>query len=104
MNNYQYMKISQQYFIDEIRSEYDIEKLVHNGYIFMEIRKGMYGLKKAGIIDFNRLVEILALAGYHLIKHINRLWKHKTRNIMFTLVVDDFGIKYSNIEDMQHRL
>ena len=46
MDRFQYMKFTQKYFIDEIRSEYNIDKLVHNGRVFVENRKGMYGLKK----------------------------------------------------------
>ena len=30
------------------------------------------------------------------------LFKHKTRLISFTLVVDDFGVKYVNLEDAKH--
>ena len=30
------------------------------------------------------------------------LWRHVTRPISFTLVVDDFGIKYTNKEDVDH--
>ena len=30
------------------------------------------------------------------------LWKHKTKNIQFVLVVDDFGIKYTKKEDLDH--
>jgi hypothetical protein len=30
------------------------------------------------------------------------LWKHKTRNIQFVLVVDDFGIKYVKRDDLDH--
>ena len=30
------------------------------------------------------------------------IWKHDTRNIMFTLVVDDFGIKFTNRQDSEH--
>ena len=30
------------------------------------------------------------------------LWKHKTRDIRFVLVVDDFGIKYLKKEDLDH--
>ena len=30
------------------------------------------------------------------------LWRHKTRPITFTLVVDDFGVKYTTEEDAQH--
>ena len=30
------------------------------------------------------------------------LWKHKTRDLQFVLVVDDFGIKYLKKEDLDH--
>ena len=30
------------------------------------------------------------------------LWKHKTKPIQFVLVVDDFGIKYINKDDLDH--
>ena len=30
------------------------------------------------------------------------LWKHNTRPIQFTLVVDDFGVKYIRKEDVEH--
>jgi hypothetical protein len=30
------------------------------------------------------------------------LWKHKTRPISFTLVVDDFGVKHVEKEDVNH--
>ena len=32
------------------------------------------------------------------------LWKHKHRNIQFVLVVNNFGIKYTNREDLDHLL
>jgi hypothetical protein len=55
----------------------------------------MYGLPQAGII---------AKVGYHQSKIIPGLWMHKTRNICFTLVVDDFAIKYVKKEDADHLL
>ena len=40
--------------------------------------------------------------GYAPVTHTTGLWKHHTRNITFTLVVDDFGIKYTNLDDVTH--
>ena len=34
--------------------------------------------------------------------HTPGLWKHVTRPIQFTLVVDDFSVKYSCREDVDH--
>ena len=35
-------------------------------------------------------------------KFIPGLWKHESRHIMFTLVVDDLGVKHVNKEDAEH--
>ncbi len=62
----------------------------------------MYGLPQAGIIAQELLQKRLAAVGYHQSQIIPGLWTHKTRNICFTLVVDDFAIKYTTKEDAQH--
>ena len=64
----------------------------------------MYGLPQAGIIAQELLQERLAKMGYHQSKIIPGLWTHETKNICFTLVVDDFAIKYVNREDADHLL
>ncbi|KAL7476326.1 hypothetical protein ACHAW6_002196 [Cyclotella cf. meneghiniana] len=30
------------------------------------------------------------------------LWKHKTQTILFTLIVDDFGVKHVSKEHVKH--
>ena len=102
MKKFRYMKIPLKYIPKEIMDEYNIQDIQSNGFVYVEIRKGMYGLKEAGIIAFKRLVEKLAPHGYHPCKHTPGLWTHTTRQIMFTLAVDDFGIKYFKREDAQH--
>ena len=62
----------------------------------------MYGLPQAGIIAQELLQERLAKVGYHQSKIIPGLWTHKTRKICFTLVVNNFAIKYTKLEDAQH--
>ncbi len=62
----------------------------------------MNGLPQAGIIAQQLLEERLAKLGYHQSKIVPRLWTHETRDISFTLVVDDFAIKYTKKEDAQH--
>ncbi len=46
----------------------------------------------------------LAPHGYHECKQTPGLWKHTTRPISFTLVVDNFGMKYRRKEDINHLL
>ena len=60
----------------------------------MEIKKGMYGLKKAAILAYDYIKEHLKKIGYHPVQGTVGLWTHDTRNIQFCLCVDDFGVKY----------
>ena len=62
----------------------------------------MYGLPQAGIIAQQLLEERLAKVGHHQSKIVPGLWTHETRDICFTLVVDNFAIKYTKKEDVQH--
>ena len=98
------MKIKLKYFTQEIRDEYDIMNLVENGYVYIEIRKVIYGLKEERILAFNYIVQNLATHGYHHIKYTAELWEHKNRNTEFVLCIDDFDIKYDNQDDLDHLL
>ena len=68
----------------------------------MEIRKGMSGLKQAGRIANNQLTKHLVPYGYSPVCHTPLLWRHEIRPIVFTLVVDDFGVKYVGREHFEH--
>jgi hypothetical protein len=62
----------------------------------------MYGLPQAGILANQLLRKRLAPHGYTEAKHTPSLWQHATRPISFTLIVDDFGIKYVGNKHAQH--
>ncbi len=62
----------------------------------------MYGLPQAGIIAQELLQERLAKVGYYQSKIIPGLWTHITKKSCFTLVVDNFAIKYTNLDDVKH--
>ena len=62
----------------------------------------MYGLPQSGLLANELLLKWLNTHGYHQSKLVPGLWKHKTRPIQFTLVVDYFGIKYEGEEHALH--
>jgi hypothetical protein len=62
----------------------------------------MYGLPQAGIIAQELLEERLKEAGYTQSKLTPGYWKQEWRPISFTLVVDNFGIKYTGKEHVMH--
>jgi hypothetical protein len=57
---------------------YDIQ-VANDGYVYLEIRRGMYGLKEAGIIAFNQLVKKLVPSGYEPMTFNPGLWRHRTK-------------------------
>ena len=72
------------------------------GYVYVEIRIFIYGLPQAGKLANTALKEHLAPYGYFEVFHMPGLWRHITRPIAFSLVVDDFGVKYVNKDDADH--
>jgi hypothetical protein len=55
MERYEYMGLPIDIIPQEIIDQYQLLPLVHNGYVYIEIRTGMYGLPQAGIIANNKL-------------------------------------------------
>ena len=86
----------------EIVEKYGLARLQHNIWVYMEIRNGMPGLKQDGRIANDRLINHLAQFGYAPVRHTPSLWCHETRDIIFSLVVDDFGVKYVGKKNAEH--
>jgi hypothetical protein len=104
MERYEYMRIPVHQIPKEIYDQYNLQEITHNGFVYVEIRKGIYGLPQAGILANTQLIELLAANGYHQCTHTHGLFTHTTRPISFALVVDDFGVKYLGIENAEHLL
>ena len=104
MTQFQYMQLPIKPIIQEIKDYYDIDIIARNGHVHVEIRKGIYGIKVAGILTFNKLVTHLVPLGYHIVKHAPGIWMHETRYIMCNLAVDNFGIKYFHKRYVDHLL
>ena len=81
---------------------YELDKLVIDDYVYARINKAWYGLKQGGKIANDDLVEHLKKHGYVRAGTTDGLFKHVTRDISFTLMVDDFGIAYKQDEDVLH--
>ena len=62
----------------------------------------MYGLKKAAILAYKQLVHNLGKHGYFPIPLTTGLWKPKSRDTVFALCVNDFGIKYTTKDNINH--
>jgi hypothetical protein len=81
----------------EIIDQYELLPSVHNGYVYIEIGKGMYSLLQAGIIVNNKLRKHLATFGYIPTKHTPGLCP-----VQFSLIVDNYGVKYAGKDNAVH--
>ena len=112
MDRYEYMKMPLALFPDHIVKQYNLGEKAKNGFVYLEMRKTIYGLPQAGSLANKLLKERLEPHGYIRVPHTPHgyirvphtpgLWKHKTRPVQFSLVVDDFGVKYVGRDNAEH--
>ena len=89
-------EISRQYF--------NIAQYIEDGdkEILACVTGGLYGMPEAGYLAQSDLVPHLEQHGFMQTKTTPCLFKHTSRDIEFTLVVDDFGISYSDKADAEY--
>ena len=104
MSQYEYMLVPISMILDDIIQLYNLEPLIVNGYVYVLTQEGIYKLPQAGRIANKQLCNILKPFGYTPSISKPGLWKHKQHPIAFTLVVDNFGIKYVDKAGIQHLL
>jgi hypothetical protein len=69
LTRYEYIRIPILAIPQSIIAQYDLLLYVNNGYVLVEISKGVYGLQQAGIIAYEQLVRNIALSGYSPCKY-----------------------------------
>ena len=102
MKRPEYIRIPFKIIPQEIIEKYKLNDIEKDGWFYIKIVKGMYGLPQAGKIAHELLKKRLAKAGYHPTQLSPGLWNHVWRPITFTLVVDDFGIKVEGKNHTNH--
>ena len=79
---------------DKFAQEYNLLAYARDGWVYFEIRRGVYGLPQFGMLSNKLLEQRLNKAGYYQCPTTPGLWRHKWRPILFCLIVNDFGIEY----------
>ena len=103
LSRYEYLRLRLDNFPEDVITQYKLKDIVtRDGYVYIEVRKGMYGLPQAGLLAQELLEKRLEKHGYKQSKYTPGFWTHETRPICFTLVVDDFGIKYVDEDNAKH--
>ena len=77
MDRPEYMKIPLSRFPKDIIDHYNLnEKVCKDGFIWIKIKRGMYGLKQAAILAYDHLVKTLKPYGYYPETHCVGIWSH----------------------------
>jgi hypothetical protein len=90
---FKYMKIPLALFPSWIVEQYNLAKYQKDGWVYLEMKRAVWGLLHAGILANKKLRRNLVPFGYYKCVETPGLWKHESRPLTFTLVVDDFGVK-----------
>ena len=98
----EYIRIPLSAFPEHIMKQFNLREKALDGNVYVETRRSFYSLPQAGAQAKKILKVNLASYGYFEIPRTPRLWQHITRAISFSLVVDDYGVKYINRADADH--
>jgi hypothetical protein len=99
LDYFEYMKMPLSVFPTWIKKQYNLDKHALNGFVYLRMERTVWGLLQAGILANCKR---LAPHGYYECINPLGLWRHEWRPITFTLVVDDFGVKYVGKEHADH--
>jgi hypothetical protein len=102
LDYYEYMKIPLALFPEWIKIQYNLNTHARDGFVFLEIWRMAWGLPQAGILANKLLRKRLKPHGYYECINTPGLWHHATRPVTFSLMVNDFGVKYVGKEDAHH--
>jgi hypothetical protein len=78
---FEYMKMLLSHFPEEIVHKCNLNALAIDGWVYIEIRKVMYGLKQAGLLENQLLQTHLAPYGYNPARHTWTLASKNTFNL-----------------------
>jgi len=81
-------------FSEWIKKQYKLDEHAQNGVVYLWMEHAVWVLPQAGILANKLLRKRLAPHGCYECISTPGLWRHEWRPITFTLVVDDFGVKY----------
>jgi hypothetical protein len=96
LEHFEYMKVPLALFPVWTIEQYNLQNLALDGSVYIKMRCAVWGLPQAGILANKQLHRKLAPFGYHKSANTLGLWRHESRPLTFTLIVNDFGIKFVN--------
>ena len=102
MDRPKYMRLKFNLITDEIVKKDHLHDYKDDGWVYICIDLGFYGLPQAGFLANKFLAKRLAKASYYQCQYTPGLWQHMWRPNTFCLVVDDSGIKTVGLTHAKH--
>ncbi len=99
---FKYTKIPLALFHAWTVEQYNLHTLALDGWVHIEMRRAVWGLPQVGILANNCLRRKLVPFGNYKSTNTPGLWRHKSRPLTFTLIVDNFGVKFVNKANVDH--
>ena len=94
------VKLNMNEIPDKIKAKDNLHNKAIEGHGYVEVRKTMYGRPRSGLLSKELLEKRPGKQDYYQSKLVPGLWKHNTRSIQCTLVVEDLGVKYPQKQDV----
>ena len=108
MEGNELMCVHSKYFFEHIWQEYNIDELTaDDGYVYIKIKKGMYGLKQAALLAYNHLVNILEPFGYYPCPYTTQVYgsiKHAKLSFASVLMILESNTSMKMIENISSML
>jgi hypothetical protein len=97
-DQYEYMVLNLDEIPQEIIDEYNIQDYISPGdtKVYVEVTGALYGMKQAGYLANKDIVTHLANNGYTQCPNTACLFRHIKDDIEFSLITDDFGVRYGS--------
>jgi hypothetical protein len=99
---FEYMKIPLSLFPMWTIEQYNLNKLALEDWVYIKMRRVVWGLPQAGLLAIKCLCRKLVLFGYYESVNTPGLWRHESRPLTFTLMVNHFGVKFVNKDNVDH--
>jgi hypothetical protein len=96
------MKIPLTLFLEWTIEQYNLNMMGLDSWLYIEMRRAVWGLPQAGILANKNLRRKLAPFSYYESIITPGLWHHELQPLTFTLVIGNFGVKFVNKEDVDH--
>ena len=100
----EYVKIKLTNIPQEFIDKYDLHDYVHEGWVYFEIYNGVYGIPRSGSLSNDLLETRLLENDYYQCPQIPGMWRHKWQPVLFSLIVDYFGVEYVGKHHADHLL